>query len=365
MGKPLSSSRACRPVPRGRAGRDGRDRVADPGRLRPGGTRCGGHRPTGAGARARPGPGPGRRRRHRLLRFRQRRGDRQAAGRHPGDGLHRRRQRLHRRDAQEFAQCYEPTWGRHKARTMPAVGNHEYQGSPVAAGYFDYFGSAAGEPGQGWYDYRRGAWHVIVLNSMCDAVGGCGAGSPQERWLRGVLAASDAECTVAIMHHTQFSSGVKHGAVPRVLPLWQALYEFGAEMVLSGHDHHYERFAMQTPGGRSTPPPGSGSSSWEPAAGITCRALSGRPQQRGPRPLDLRRPEADPPRRQLRLAVRPRGGQDVHRPGHLRLPRRTHPAPAAASPSARPHHAGGVVVERLLQGALEDHHRPAGGDRPR
>jgi hypothetical protein len=149
----------------------------------------------------------------------------------------------------EFTECYEPTWGRHKARTRPAVGNHEYQGSAVAAGYFDYFGSAAGEPGTGWYDYRVGAWHVIVLNSMCDAVGGCGVGSAQEGWLRGVLAESDAECTVAIMHHPQFSSGVKHGATTRVLPLWQALYEFGAEVVLSGHDHHYERFAMQTPGG--------------------------------------------------------------------------------------------------------------------
>ena len=74
--------------------------------------------------------------------------------------------------ADEFARCYEPTWGRHRARTRPSAGNHEY-GTPGAAGYFGYFGAAAGEPGQGWYSYDLGSWHVVALNSNCTHVGGC------------------------------------------------------------------------------------------------------------------------------------------------------------------------------------------------
>ena len=113
----------------------------------------------------------------------------------------------------EFARCYEPTWGRHKARTRPAVGNHEY-GTPGAAGYFAYFGAAAGEAGKGWYSYDLGAWHVVALNSNCSHVGGCQAGSEQERWLRADLAANAAECTLAYMHHPRFSSANVHGGSP-------------------------------------------------------------------------------------------------------------------------------------------------------
>ena len=145
----------------------------------------------------------------------------------------------------EFARCYEPTWGRHRARTRPAVGNHEY-GTPGAAGYFAYFGAAAGEAGKGWYSYDLGAWHVVALNSNCTQVGGCQAGSEQERWLRADLAASAAECTLAYMHHPRFSSGNTHGGSPAVEPLWRALHEHGAEIVLAGHEHDYERFAPQT-----------------------------------------------------------------------------------------------------------------------
>ena len=149
---------------------------------------------------------------------------------------------------EEFARCYEPTWGRHRGRTRPAVGNHEY-GTPGAAGYFDYFGSAAGERGKGWYSYDVGAWHVIALNSNCAQAGGCQAGSEQERWLRSDLAAHPAKCTLAYMHHPRFSSGNLHGGSPGVEPLWRALHDYGAEVVLAGHDHDYERFAPQSPGG--------------------------------------------------------------------------------------------------------------------
>jgi hypothetical protein len=148
----------------------------------------------------------------------------------------------------EFARCYDPTWGRHRARTRPAVGNHEY-GTEGAAGYFDYFGAAAGERGKGWYSYELGTWHVVVLNSNCAEAGGCQAGSPQELWLRADLAADDARCTLAYMHHPRFSSGNAHGGSPAVSPLWQALESDGAELVLAGHDHDYERFAPQTTAG--------------------------------------------------------------------------------------------------------------------
>src|SRR5581483_3155912 len=110
-----------------------------------------------------------------------------------------------------FSDCYGPTWGRHKARTTPAIGNHEYVTS-AASGYFSYFGAAAGDPTQGYYDYQLGAWHVIVLNSNCTQIGGCGAGSPEEQWLRNVRASSQAECTVAVWHHPRFSSGTSHGS---------------------------------------------------------------------------------------------------------------------------------------------------------
>jgi calcineurin-like phosphoesterase family protein/PASTA domain-containing protein len=148
---------------------------------------------------------------------------------------------------QEFANCYEPSWGRVKARTRPAPGNHDYD-TPNAAGYFGYFGPAAGEPSRGYYSYELGVWHVVVLNSNCAAVGGCGPGSPQEQWLRADLAASAAECTLAYWHHPRYSSG-PHGSDAGVAAFWTALYEDGAELVLNGHDHDYERFAPQTPTG--------------------------------------------------------------------------------------------------------------------
>lgn len=144
----------------------------------------------------------------------------------------------------EFLDCYEPTWGRHRARTRPAVGNHEYR-TPHAGAYFAYFCGLSGETYKGWYSYDLGAWHVVVLNSNCGDVG-CDVDSEQARWLRADLAAHPSRCTLAYFHHPRFNSGA-HGAESRVAPLWDALHAAGAELVLNGHEHAYERFAPQTP----------------------------------------------------------------------------------------------------------------------
>src|SRR5213593_2695858 len=144
-----------------------------------------------------------------------------------------------------YQNCYNPSWGRHKARTAPALGNHEYDTSPTAADYFTYFGATAGDPTKGYYSYDLGAWHVVALNSDVSM----SAGSAQEQWLRADLAAHSQRCTLAYWHHPRFSSGSTHGSMVGAQPLWQALYDAGAEIVLSGHEHNYERFAPQTPGG--------------------------------------------------------------------------------------------------------------------
>ena len=154
--------------------------------------------------------------------------------------------------AGQFANCYDKTWGRMKSRTRPAPGNHEFHSSG-AAPYFDYFGAVAGDPQKGYYSYDLGAWHIIVLNSECDELGGCGSGSPQERWLRADLAAHPVACTLAYWHKPLFSSGAKHGDDPEIKPLWQALYDADADVVVNGHDHDYERFAPQNPDGLRDP----------------------------------------------------------------------------------------------------------------
>ncbi|HEV8354457.1 MAG TPA: metallophosphoesterase [bacterium] len=152
---------------------------------------------------------------------------------------------------QKFQQSYHPSWGRFKAMTRPVPGNHEY-GTRGAQGYFAYFGEAAGDPERGYYSYDIGAWHLIALNSNCGAVGGCGAGSPQERWLRADLAANPAKCTLAYWHHPRFSSGY-HGTNAAYTAFWRALHEADADIVLNGHDHDYERFAPKDPAGRVDP----------------------------------------------------------------------------------------------------------------
>lgn len=151
----------------------------------------------------------------------------------------------------EYANCFDPTWGRHKPLIRPAVGNHEYL-TAGASGYFGYFGTAAGPSDKGYYSYDLGRWHIVVLNSNCSKVGGCQVGSAQERWLRSDLQASPTKCTLAYWHHPRFSSG-QWGSFVSMQPIWQALQDNGAEIVLSGHDHDYERFAPQTATGAPDP----------------------------------------------------------------------------------------------------------------
>jgi hypothetical protein len=143
----------------------------------------------------------------------------------------------------EYQDCYAASWGRFKSRTRPVVGDHDYK-TYGAAGFFAYFGAAGGAAGQGWYSYNVGTWHVVALNTACDQIGGCGIDSPEEAWLRADLAAHPSLCTVAYWHTPFYSSG-SHGNTPGVKPLFQALYDNGVEMVLSGNDHDYERFAPQ------------------------------------------------------------------------------------------------------------------------
>lgn len=151
--------------------------------------------------------------------------------------------------AEEYAGCYAPTWGRFFSRTKPAVGNHEYM-TPGAAGYYGYFGERAGPAGRGYYSYDLGeSWHIVVLNSNCRELGGCGVDSAQVAWLKQDLATHTRPCTLAYFHHPRFSSG-RHGDDTDSRVMWQVLYDHGAELVLSGHDHHYERFAPQDADGK-------------------------------------------------------------------------------------------------------------------
>jgi hypothetical protein len=145
--------------------------------------------------------------------------------------------------------CFGGSWGAVKDRIRFAVtGNHDVHtddGKPLQ----DYMGDAAVRGGHTWFSDDLGAWHVIVLDGNCDLFGGsCSSGSDQARWLRDDLAASSALCTVALLHQPRFSSG-QHGDNSEVRPLWDALYAGGADLVLDGHDHDYERFAPQDPGG--------------------------------------------------------------------------------------------------------------------
>lgn len=148
----------------------------------------------------------------------------------------------------EFANCYEPTWGRERARTHPALGNQEY-GVFRAGGYFAEFGAAAGDPPLGWYSYDLGSWHVVVLNSNCDAVG-CASGGSQDKWLRDDLAGHPARCTLAVWHHPRFSSGTTYGSNANLNSLYTALFEGGVDVLLTAHESNYERFAPLNPVGQ-------------------------------------------------------------------------------------------------------------------
>ena len=152
--------------------------------------------------------------------------------------------------ANDYANCYQPTWGRFKSRTRPALGNHEYLTAGASA-YFAYFGRKAAPPG-GYYSYRLGSWHVVVINSNCVQIDGCGPGSKQLRWLRTDLARHPARCTLAYWHGPRFSSG-PHGSDASMQPIWAALVKAGADVVLNGHDHLYQRFALLDAAGRVNP----------------------------------------------------------------------------------------------------------------
>jgi acid phosphatase type 7 len=151
----------------------------------------------------------------------------------------------------EYQNSYDLSWGRFKNITRPVIGNHEYR-TGGGTGHFDYFGGLAGDPSKGYYSYNLGNWHFIALNSNCSKVGGCSVGSPQETWLRADLAANPTACTLAYWHHPRFSSGAI-GNNTAYTAFWNALYNAGAEIVLVGHDHNYERFAPQTSAGVADP----------------------------------------------------------------------------------------------------------------
>ncbi len=146
---------------------------------------------------------------------------------------------------EEFTDCFHPTWGAFKDRIRPAIGNHEY-GTPGADGYFGYFGAQAGSDRSGYYSFDFGGWHFISLNSMIDT-------SPQSEqylWLAADLANSrDTLCTIAYWHYPMYSSGVRHGSYPKMAKFFEALHAAGVDIVLSGDEHFYERFAPQNAAG--------------------------------------------------------------------------------------------------------------------
>ena len=163
-------------------------------------------------------------------------------------------------DASNYAISYNPTWGRFKSITYPVLGNHEGGEGGNNSAYYDYFGSRAGDPTKGYYSFDLGHWHLIALNSNCGTYSfngsrdGCTAGSPQDVWLRRDLAAHPNACTLAFFHVPRFSSGSDHYSTAAsdhtLTVLWQDLYNGGADVILNGHSHEYERFAPLTPDGR-------------------------------------------------------------------------------------------------------------------
>jgi 3',5'-cyclic AMP phosphodiesterase CpdA len=151
----------------------------------------------------------------------------------------------------EFEGCYDLSWGRHKARSRPVPGNHEYR-SPEAAPYYAYWGGRAGQPDKGYYSFDLGAWHLVALNSNLEGE----AMAEQQAWLRRDLAASKARCILAYAHHPPFSSGKNRDQL-HMAGLYRLLYEAGTSLFLAGHDHNYERFAPMDSEGRLDPKRGT------------------------------------------------------------------------------------------------------------
>jgi hypothetical protein len=162
----------------------------------------------------------------------------------------------------EFDNCYETSWGRFKERTSPAPGNHDYGIYSVpkrnnAVPYFAYFGTNAGPTGLGYYGYDLGGWHIVSLNSMAGQTG-APTMAEQVEWLKNDLDKTEKPCILAYWHHPLFSSGDQHGDQDddpgRFMgPLWDVLLEHKADVILNGHDHHYERFALQDTSTTPTP----------------------------------------------------------------------------------------------------------------
>lgn len=155
--------------------------------------------------------------------------------------------------AAEYKRCFGPTWGRFKDRIHPAMGNHDVM-TDAGTPYYAYFGEAAGKPGEGWYSYDYADWHIVVLNSNCNDVA-CGKNSAQVNWLVSDLEAHPAQCTLAVWHHPRWSSGLS-GSDGRMSPAYRALHAAGADVLISGHDHDYERFAPLDPEGKPDPAKG-------------------------------------------------------------------------------------------------------------
>jgi acid phosphatase type 7 len=147
--------------------------------------------------------------------------------------------------ASDFLNCYEPHWGRHRARTRPVPGNHEYF-TAGAADYFAYFEGNAGTPGLGYYVYTAGPWRVYALNSEVPV----GPGSMQLQWLRSELTGVTTPCTMAYWHKPLFTSG-PNGPNRDMREVWRLLYDFNVDLIVTGHDHLYERFAPQDADGRT------------------------------------------------------------------------------------------------------------------
>jgi acid phosphatase type 7 len=154
----------------------------------------------------------------------------------------------------QFNNCYDPSWGRAKTRTRPTLGGHDY-GTANAAGYFGYFqnqlapfGASASDPLRGYYSYDLGAWHVVHTNTECVGVGGCNV-TAQIGWLQADLQAHQTSCTLVITHNPRWSSGSVHGDNSSIQAYWQAMYDNDVDLVLTGDDHDYERFAPQNPSG--------------------------------------------------------------------------------------------------------------------
>jgi hypothetical protein len=146
----------------------------------------------------------------------------------------------------EYLASYDLAWGTFKDITFPVAGNHEWQ-TPKAQGYLDYF-----HLDDYWYSFKVGRWRLYALDGTCSNDGGCGVGDPQYAWLQHKLTTRSDRCILAYWHQPRFSSGTTHGSATNVGPLWDLLYGAGADLVLNGHEHNYERFAPQDPEGRPT-----------------------------------------------------------------------------------------------------------------